>query len=106
MAKIAHDVVKLAKQLSRIGRPEELHLVYEAGPTGYGLQRSLSSYGYACEVIAPAQMPRLLATESRQTGATASSWQSVHAPGNCVGCGFPIQPTRRYGTCRERAKTR
>jgi transposase len=58
MGKIAHDVGKLTKLLSRIGRPEQLHLVYEAGPTGYGLQRSLAARDYLCEVIAPAQMPR------------------------------------------------
>jgi transposase len=58
VGKIAHDVGKLTKLLSRIGPPEQLHLVYEAGPTGYGLQRSLGTRGYVCEVIAPAQMPR------------------------------------------------
>lgn len=58
VGKVAHDVGKLTKALSRVGTPEQLHLVYEAGPTGYGLQRSLASRGYLCEVIAPAQMPR------------------------------------------------
>ena len=33
-------------------------MVYEAGPTGYGLQRALSAKGYVCEVIAPSQIPR------------------------------------------------
>lgn len=58
VAKTAHDLNKLTKVLMRVGRPEQLHLVYEAGPTGYGLQRALSAAGYACEVIAPSQMPR------------------------------------------------
>jgi len=58
VGKIAHDVGKLTKLLSRLGPPEQLHLVYEAGPTGYGLQRSLSARGILCEVIAPAQVPR------------------------------------------------
>jgi len=58
VGKIAHDVGKLTKLLSRIGPPGQLHLVYEAGPTGYGLQRSLAARDYSCEVIAPAQMPR------------------------------------------------
>jgi transposase len=44
--------------LARLGEPNQLHLVYEAGPTGYGLQRALASRGYTCEVIAPSQMPR------------------------------------------------
>jgi transposase len=58
VSKIAHDVSKLTKVLSRIGPAQSLHLVYEAGPTGYGLQRALSAQGYTCEVIAPSQMPR------------------------------------------------
>jgi len=58
VAKTAHDVGKLIKLLIRIGPAEQLHLVYEAGPTGFGLQRALTAAGYACEVIAPSQMPR------------------------------------------------
>lgn len=58
VGKTAHDLGKLVKLLSRIGTPEQLHLVYEAGPTGYGLQRALAAGGYMCEVIAPAQVPR------------------------------------------------
>jgi len=55
---IKHDMNKLVKQLSKLGRPEELHTVYEAGPTGYGLQRTLNEKGYRCEVIAPSRMPK------------------------------------------------
>lgn len=55
---IAHDVPKLIKQLSRVGAPEQIHVVYEAGPTGYGLQRELTRRGYACEVIAPSLIPK------------------------------------------------
>ena len=58
VGKVAHDVGKLVKVLARLGEAGDLHLVYEAGPTGYGLQRALSSRGYHCEVIAPSQMPR------------------------------------------------
>jgi len=53
-----HDVGKLLKQLARWGTPEQLHVVYEAGPTGYGLQRELTRRGYVCEVIAPSLIPR------------------------------------------------
>ena len=58
IGKTAHDVNKLLKVLVKLGRPEQLHIVYEAGPTGYGLQRTLQARGYLCEVIAPSQMPR------------------------------------------------
>ncbi|HJV96434.1 MAG TPA: IS110 family transposase [Albitalea sp.] len=55
---IAHDVPKLLKQLAKLGGPTRVHVVYEAGPTGYGLQRALAAQGYACEVIAPSKTPR------------------------------------------------
>jgi transposase len=58
IGKITHDVNKLLKVLAKIGTAEQLHLVYEAGPTGFGLQRALKGRGYVCEIIAPSQIPR------------------------------------------------
>lgn len=55
---LAHDVNKLLKVLGKLGKPEQIHVVYEAGPTGYGLQRALQGKGYVCEVIAPSLVPR------------------------------------------------
>ncbi len=58
VGKVVHDVSKLLKLLSKIGTAEQLHLVYEAGPTGFGLQRAWSAKGYSCEIIAQSQIPR------------------------------------------------
>jgi len=55
---LPHDVGKLRKLLTRYGDPAQVHVVYEAGPTGYGLQRELSRRGYRCEVIAPSLIPK------------------------------------------------
>lgn len=38
-------------------RHERLVFCYEAGPTGYGLYRQITSLGYACEVVAPSMVP-------------------------------------------------
>lgn len=56
--KVVHDVSRLLKVLAKIGAVEDLHIVYEAGPTGFGLQRALASKGYVCQVIAPSKTPR------------------------------------------------
>jgi transposase len=48
----------LSRALGRLGKPEALQIVYEAGPCGYTLARQLRAHGYACEVIAPAKVPR------------------------------------------------
>jgi transposase len=58
VGKVPHDVAKLVKVLQRLGTSSTLHLVYEAGPTGFALQRHLAERGYTCEVIAPSQTPR------------------------------------------------
>lgn len=55
---IAHDVGKLRKLLGRYGEPGQVQVVYEAGPTGYGLQRELARRGYQCQVIAPSLIPK------------------------------------------------
>jgi transposase len=55
---LKHDVAKLLKLLVRYGDAREVHVVYEAGPTGYGLQRALAKRGYDCELIAPSLIPK------------------------------------------------
>ena len=45
IGKVAHDVNKLLKVLARIGSAEQLHLVYEAGPTGFGTATHLEGQG-------------------------------------------------------------
>jgi transposase len=55
---MAHDVVNLRKLLARYGEPAQVQVVYEAGPTGYGLQRALAQRGYVCQVIAPSLIPK------------------------------------------------
>lgn len=64
IGKVTHDVNKLLKVLTKIGSSEQLHIVYEAGPTGFGLQRALRSKGYLCEIIAPSQIPRRACAQS------------------------------------------
>lgn len=49
---------ELKKALGKLGEPQRLLIVYEAGPCGYTLARELSSQGYRCEVVAPSRIPR------------------------------------------------
>ena len=37
---------------------DKAHFCYEAGPTGYGLHRLISSLGHSCTVVAPSLIPR------------------------------------------------
>jgi len=55
---IGPDMRVLLKLLAKAGDPAQVSVVYEAGPTGYGLYRELRQRGYRCEVVAPSLIPR------------------------------------------------
>jgi transposase len=55
---IANTPEAVRRQLRRWGDPAALRVCYEAGPTGYALQRQLSALGVDCSVIAPALIPK------------------------------------------------
>src|ERR687887_2108480 len=47
---------KLVRKLS--AKHRRLTFCYEAGPTGYGLYRQITSLGHACVVVAPSLIPK------------------------------------------------
>ena len=58
LAVIANDWPKLHKLLKNLQKNRmELHVCYEAGPTGFGLYRRLREAGIDCMVVAPALVP-------------------------------------------------
>jgi transposase len=55
---IPNDAGAVRKLMQRLGGAEvQLHVAYEAGPTGYVLYRQLHSLGIPCVVVAPALVP-------------------------------------------------
>lgn len=67
---IANDpqaVRRLVRQLAREGH--QLRLAYEAGPTGYVLQRQLTKLGVECQVVAPSLIPKSTSDRKRKTDA-------------------------------------
>ena len=58
VATVANEMSAVRKVLARLGAAAELAVVYEAGPTGFGLYRWLRAQGYAAQVIAPSLIPR------------------------------------------------
>lgn len=47
----------VSKLVRKLGKPEQLRVCYEAGPTGYVLYWQLTQLGVKCEVIAPTLIP-------------------------------------------------
>lgn len=43
--------------IGKLGKPEQLRVCYEAGPTGYVLYWQLTQLGVHCEVVAPTLVP-------------------------------------------------
>ena len=57
--KIPHTLPSIDNMLKKItARHSTLEFAFEAGPTGFGLYRNLSSKGHVCRVIAPSRTPR------------------------------------------------
>jgi transposase len=54
---IPYDLARLVKAMGLLATEAELLICYEAGPTGYGVQRALEKAGYACQVVAPSLIP-------------------------------------------------
>src|SRR3712207_4477437 len=52
----AEAVERLVHELGK--RHRRLSFVYEAGPTGYGLQRQIAALGHDCAVVAPSLIPK------------------------------------------------
>ena len=55
---IANTPAALTKLFGKLGGPGvELHICYEAGPCGYGIQRQVVAAGHSCVVVAPSLIP-------------------------------------------------
>jgi hypothetical protein len=55
-------------------------MVYEAGPTGYGLARRARAEGIELDVCAPGKTDRPAADRVKTTSATRSAWLACWRP--------------------------
>jgi transposase len=56
--KIFHDEESVRRFIARMGEPRQLAACYEAGPTGYELERLLKRLQVRCDVVAPSLIPK------------------------------------------------
>lgn len=54
---IPHKIESIKRVMRQLGKPEELEVCYEAGPTGYVLYHWLTAMGISCTVVAPSLIP-------------------------------------------------
>jgi transposase len=59
VGKVAGDLNAVTRAMRRLAKDgRRLHIVYEAGPCGFVLQRHLSTLGFECQVVAPSLVPK------------------------------------------------
>ena len=85
--------------------PAPVRVVYEAGPTGYGLARACAGAGISCVVAAPSRC-ELQLIGSRPTGGTPSGWRGYFGSVRSLRCGSLRWRRRGRVISFVRAKTR
>ena len=105
---IPHDVSKVLKKLRKLGGPEVLQVVYEAGPTGYALCRRLHAEGYRCQVIAPTLVPEMAGDRVKTDRRDAAKLARLSAAGLLTPVYVPdasMEALRDLVRCRESSKS-
>lgn len=73
----------------QISRNIELRCVYEAGPTGFGLYRYLTSNGIDCTVVAPSKIPKKDGDRTKTDRRDAYNLARLHRAGELEGIYIP-----------------
>lgn len=90
---IAHTREALEKFLRKqLSQGIELHCVYEAGPTGFGLYRYLLNNGIDCIVVAPSMIPKKSGVRIKNDRRDAEELARLHRAGELTAIYVP-EPT-------------
>lgn len=73
------DLLRIVKKISSQGR--DLRFVYEAGPCGYDIYRSLTEKGFDCAVVSPAHIPKSPADRVKTDRRDAMTLARLHRAG-------------------------
>jgi transposase len=79
-------VERLVRKL--VKRHPRLAFAYEAGPTGYGLQRQITALGHACAVVAPSLIPKRPGERVKTNRRDALTLAKLHRAGELTPSGF------------------
>ena len=87
--KIFHDADSVRRLVKRLGKPKEIWACYEAGPTGYDLQRLLTSMGVRCDVVAPSLIPKSSGDRVKTDRRDARRLAGLHRAGELTPIAIP-----------------
>lgn len=87
---ISSDLHALEKALARIRSDgSTLHVVYEAGPTGFVVYRRLTQLGIECIVVAPSKTPRQSGDKLKTDRRDAAKLARLHRAGELTAIHIP-----------------
>jgi transposase len=89
VATVPYEWKALRKVLEKLGPQSAVSCCYEAGPTGYGLARSLRATGWACDVIAPSLIPKKPGERIKTDRRDAVKLAQNHRGGDLVAVAIP-----------------
>src|SRR3954453_23039459 len=102
--KIFHDEPSVRRLVARFVDPAQLRVCYEAGPTGYELQRLLASMRVRCDVVAPSLIPRAPGDRVKTDRREARGLARLHRAGELVAIRIPTETEEAVrDLCRARA---
>jgi transposase len=101
---ISSDEASVRRLIGRFPDRGWLRVCYEAGPTGFGLHRLLASMGVACDVVAPALVPRAPADRVKTDRRDCRRLARLHRAGELVAIRVPTEAEEAVrDLCRARA---
>src|SRR6266446_4989186 len=87
---ISSDLVSTERALRKIqGQQGVLHVVYEAGPTGFVLYRRLQQLGIECIVVAPSKTPQAKGGRQKTNRRDALQLARLHRAGEVTAIHVP-----------------
>ena len=102
--RLSHEPRKLRRLLDRLAREHEVLACYEASGAGYVLERSIRSWGYACEIVAPSLIPRRPGERRKHDRKDAEELARLYRAGELVTIRVPTEREERVRDlvrCRE-----
>src|SRR3954451_24148057 len=106
-AEVGQDLPRRAvgrRLIARFDDPGQLRACYEAGPTGYELQRLLASMRVRCDVVAPSLIPRAPGDRVKTDRRDARRLARLHRAGELVAIRIPTETGEAVrDLCRARA---
>src|ERR1700740_2847305 len=87
---VENSPLPIERTIKRLaGRYNRLHICFEAGPTGYGLDRQIQALGHECMVVAPALIPKRSGERIKTNRRDAVTLARLHRAGELTGVWAP-----------------